>query len=953
MDSDTLKAVSLIQQIQTEKNNKITVESIKETIDYLKKSSLFSYLDNVDVLKVFEELIIRNKEFIDVAQSLENKKEHNEWLYSERKKNWRYWRRYKELLEENLGIKVTDSVDENTDKILSNLEDPEITDCAWDRRGLVVGQVQSGKTANYTGLICKAADAGYKIIIVLAGMTNSLRVQTQIRIEEGFLGRNTEAKGDDNKQIGVGLKDSSLKTNFGTTRCENGDFQSRKKDKNGIIPENNPTIFVVKKNSKILSNLKEWFELNLATNSSSNKNKITDYPLLMIDDEADNASVDTGGQPYDESGNPDPEYDPKTINKLIRQILSIFANKAYVGYTATPFANIFIHHKGNTKDAGEDLFPKDFILNLPIPSEYFGPERFFLRNEDKTHLQLVEIIDDAESWLKSKHRKDAKPKSCGKYVIPKSLQNAIYSFLLTTAVRALRGDDKKHSSMLIHVTRFIEVQNEVFNQVDIFLKHVCQRLVRYIDDEEIVDNLKSIWEDSDYGYVVNTQNYNLFFKKENNLGKEVDLYKVPSFSEVMDKVRSLISDVHVKLINGSAKDVLDYENYKKIGLKVIAIGGDKLARGLTLEGLSVSYFLRSSSMYDTLMQMGRWFGYRRNYEDLCRLFITKDINDAFTHITEALNSLRDEFDFAVDHGLTPEQFGMRVLKYDDLSITSPLKMKNSKEVSFSFSGRLVQTVVFFRDHNRLLSNIRTVDNLVKELGNNENNSVRSEIKNLVKDCFYWKNVSYEKICEFLINYQTTPKGYRVNSQILAEYIKNMANNGELTQWDVLLDCSSSTNPMDVKLEHLAGVTTVNHQLSNKNQNQDPRYISVGVITKSELESIDLSEEEWQAALNKTVERWNKEKKEETTERECPKAPKSSDIREIRGLGCKSLGIKAHPERGLLILSFLNPNFFNKKLDGVDYKIPIATFAISFPRTNKKESTVKYQENSVYWEELYD
>lgn len=200
MDSDTLKAVSLIQQIQTEKNNKITVESIKETIDYLKKSSLFSYLDNVDVLKVFEELIIRNKEFIDVAQSLENKKEHNEWLCSERKKNWRYWRRYKESLEENLGIKVTDSVDENTDKILSNLEDPEITDCAWDRRGLVVGQVQSGKTANYTGLICKAADAGYKIIIVLAGMTNSLRVQTQIRIEEGFLGRNTEAKGD-NKLI--------------------------------------------------------------------------------------------------------------------------------------------------------------------------------------------------------------------------------------------------------------------------------------------------------------------------------------------------------------------------------------------------------------------------------------------------------------------------------------------------------------------------------------------------------------------------------------------------------------------------------------------------------------------------------------------------------------------------------------------------------------------------------
>ena len=193
------------------------------------------------------------------------------------------------------------------------------------------------------------------------------------------------------------------------------------------------------------------------------------------------------------------------------------------------------------------------------------------------------------------------------------------------------------------------------------------------------------------------------FIQEENV--DVEKYKMPSFENMLDKLKEIITDVKIKQINGSVKDILDYEQHKKIGLKVIAIGGDKLARGLTLEGLCVSYFVRNSSMYDSLMQMGRWFGFRKGYEDLCRLFISSDLNKAFASITEALAELRSEFDYAVDHGIKPIDYGLRVLKKEALLITAPLKMRHTKEISYSFNGQLKQTIVFFKDQKKLQDNI--------------------------------------------------------------------------------------------------------------------------------------------------------------------------------------------------------------------------------------------------------
>ena len=271
-------------------------------------------------------------------------------------------------------------MDNSTDQILGLLEDPT-RNGFWDRRGLVVGHVQSGKTGNYTGLICKAADAGYKIIIVLAGMHNNLRSQTQMRLDEGFLGYETSPSGDKLNIIGVGQVDGdpAIRPNYATNRSENGDFNAKVAKHLGITPEQRPWLFVVKKNKSVLHRLYKWIQDHAANTSDSvtGRKLVTNLPLLVIDDEADHASVDTGEQVVTEDGKPDSEHQPTAINSLIRKILHSFSRKAYVGYTATPFANIFIHERGETTEEGPDLFPSSFIINLGAPSNYIGPARVF------------------------------------------------------------------------------------------------------------------------------------------------------------------------------------------------------------------------------------------------------------------------------------------------------------------------------------------------------------------------------------------------------------------------------------------------------------------------------------------------------------------------------------------------------------------------------------------------
>ncbi|MDZ7640957.1 MAG: hypothetical protein U5J62_02855 [Desulfurivibrio sp.] len=298
-----------------------------------------------------------------------------------------YWDRYRKLLEQKgFGLRVIPKLDQVTDKILGLLENPA-KEGGWERKGLVVGHVQSGKTANYTGLICKAADAGYRLIIVIAGIHNNLRSQTQARIDEGFVGRDSSRllrTDNQNNYIGVGRYDHGRIPI--TLTNTNTDF--RRNIANmlgmGLDTVNVPVILVVKKNKNTLENLIDWLKVNNTVRDAG----IENHPMLMIDDEADNASINT-------SKNPD---EATKINSLIRTILNLFYKRCYIGYTATPFANIFIDPDTDADMLGNDLFPRDFIVSLDAPSNYVGAEKIFGEESDTN---AVRYIDDLRTCSRS------------------------------------------------------------------------------------------------------------------------------------------------------------------------------------------------------------------------------------------------------------------------------------------------------------------------------------------------------------------------------------------------------------------------------------------------------------------------------------------------------------------------------------------------------------------------
>lgn len=899
-------------------------------------------------------LIQRFSHRIGKSTTMKNDTDHVEWLFASRKRDWHYWRRYRDYLEAKLSDIVVEGIDEATEDILKLLEDPRRTD-SWDRRGLVVGHVQSGKTSNYSGLICKAADAGYKIIIVLAGMHNNLRSQTQMRLEESFLGYETTVDRDPGMPIGVAEFGDDLKTNSATTRAENGDFNKAiAKHFHGISPEERPWLFVVKKQKTVLTALLQWIKTRVADSTDENDGRklVTKLPLLMIDDEADNASVDTGEQMFKDDGTPDEEHQPKTINSLIRQILHAFTRKAYVGYTATPFANIFIHHKGATAKEGVDLFPRSFIINLAAPSNYVGPDRLFGRMEKEGRtggLPLArKILDhyDPESdsgWMPPKHKKTHQPTYGGEEGIPPSLMEAICAFVLTCAARELRGQGNHHSSMLIHVTRFVDVQKHVRDQVEKTVRRVRQRITRGIGAEQILEQLRKLWED-DF-LPVRDQVADLSPEEERPP-------KMPSWEEILAVLPDVLEDIDVRSINGTAKDALDYAQ-PGAALKVIAVGGDKLARGLTLEGLCVSYFVRTTKMYDTLMQMGRWFGYRPGYLDLCRLYTSPDLVKWFGHIADASEELREEFDFMAEANLTPEQYGLKVMSHEVLTVTSPLKMRNAQPVSLTYSGTRPQTILFHRDAKVQQLNLTATDALVLSLGSSCKDSLRYE-RDGDPDTWLgarlWKNVEASKILTFLGAYTTHPNASSAKAALLSEFILKMVETGQLTKWSVAL-LGGGTGVGDEHTFPLGPASNTYFVRKTEDPDDpdriDPNNFAIGVLTDPKDESIDLDDEIWRKALSLTRAAWKPDPARGRMSQ--PSFPSGKGIREAR----RNLGGEA--DRGLLLLYPLSPYFYKDKkperLIVPGWSKPIMAFAIAFPESDRAIK-VEYEVNLLYWMQEY-
>jgi hypothetical protein len=709
------------------------------------------------------------------VSALDDPTGHEPWLPDKRAAvKWRFWVRYERYLGREFGMPppVVNSLHSLTDKILERLEDPARAG-PWDRRGMVVGSVQSGKTANYTGLICKSIDSGYKLIIVLAGIHSNLRSQTQLRIDEGVTGfdtRNSRKLNPNNLWIGVGRNPGErYPIHSLTSSAEDGDFSKKVATQMNVMLGSDPVVLVVKKNSSLLRNLQEWVAAVAGHQGGADtKPIIRGVPLLLIDDEADNASINTKGK----KGS-DPDLDVTAINGRIRGILDSFEKSAYVGYTATPFANIFINPEVESPKHGQDLFPRSFIINVEAPSNYVGPVRVFGLDGDpdrevpaKAGLDVVREIDDYASAFPPKHRMDHIPPS-----LPESLRRAIRCFVLVCAARRARGQANKHNSMLVHVTRFQNVQNFTARLLGDELIGL-QRRLRDGDGNRrptLPDELRDLWTKE-------------FASISSDFGD--DAGAALTWSQIEPELHTAAAKIDVVVVNGSAETALDYKVHEATGRSVIAVGGDKLSRGLTLEGLSISYFLRTSRMYDTLLQMGRWFGYRAGYLDLCRLFTTSALEQWYRHIALAEMELRREFDHMVATGQTPERYGLRVRTHPaGMIVTALNKMSHSRTQELSWEGVLVQTQQFFKAPKVTDANLAAASALVGELG-----APLAKRGKAAPGTRLWARVKANVVADFISRLQFPPEAARAGGAELAQFIRQQAHkpDAELTEWTVAL-----------------------------------------------------------------------------------------------------------------------------------------------------------------------
>ena len=694
---------------------------------------------------------------------------HIEWLTeAEIERDWDFWGRYRRYLEDVrlMPPPVVRKLDSSTRRVLGHLEDPRRPG-PWRRTGLVVGQVQSGKTGNFIGLAAKAADAGYKLIVILAGIHNSLRSQTQLRVDEGLLGFDTQYQNryDENTNsahIGVGAMPGAkrLKIASLTNSAENGDFRRDIAAKISLPIGDYPVVLVIKKHRSILEYVRKWIvEVNGELKSDGKTKVVREIPLLVIDDEADHASIDTSK---------DADTDPTKINAAIRHLLNSFEKAAYVGYTATPFANIYIRPNSEHDTFGLDLFPESFIESLRAPSNYLGPERVFgLSRGDDGNVAALPIfrpVEDYEHWMPPKHKKEWVPPE----EMPESLVEAIHAFVLTCAARSARGQQRDHNSMLVHVTRLVNVQNRIHEQIDDYVALLRDRLRDTMGDQakQVLAELRDLWERD---FVPTTAQC------------DEDGSLATAWDDVEEHLRPALLKIQVRAINGSSRDALEYYEHRKKGLSIIAVGGDRLSRGLTLEGLSVSYYLRASNTYDTLLQMGRWFGYRPRYEDLCRLYTTYDLRNAYAEITAADNELRGDFVAMSTMGATPETFGLRVRASSaGLAVTAPNKMRRGVKVRLSYSGELPETTTFNLRDDVVKENFDNLERFVRSL--DQQGTATEDHASLV-----WKDVPPSDIVDnFLEGYVPDRGSYRVRPALIAEYVRRCAGVGELTRWTVRL-----------------------------------------------------------------------------------------------------------------------------------------------------------------------
>lgn len=787
-----------------------------------------------------------------------------------------YWNRYRKLLaEKHLSAKVISTLDAETDRILGFLENPA-KDGPWSRRGMVVGHVQSGKTANYIGLIGKAADAGYRLIVVIAGVHNNLRNQTQKRIDEGFVGRDSARllSQREDKYVGVGRFDQSRRPVTFTNSVK--DFSKEMATGVGVPLQNlnEPVVFVIKKNSSTLKNLVEW----LREHNASRGSKTVDAPMLLIDDEADNASINVRYGAGEVS----------LINGKIRELLTMFSRSCYVGYTATPFANIFIDPDTDDDMRGEDLFPRHFIVSLDPPSNYFGADRVF-RDDSKA---IIRHIEDNEDLLPMRHKKEHNI-----VALPQSLVTAIRTFIVGRAIRIARGDERQHSSMLVNASRFTGVQSQIRTLIQGFMGDI-QASVRVngalpsqqaLRDPEIAA-LHAVWTEE--------------FSKGDT-----------KWATVQQHLVAAVAPIKTVEVNSRSHGNLNYDDYASTGLSVIAVGGYSLSRGLTLEGLMVSYFLRNSMMYDTLMQMGRWFGYRPGYDDLCKVWMPEEAEGWYAHVAESIEMLREELRRMAAAGATPEEFGLKVRAHPDtLIVTARNKMGSSEKivVRIGLGNEFVETAILKNDSTSLKDNLRTVQRFVESLKESGHALSAGQESN---GSWLLRDVPVAPIRTFITGFVNHPLSMLTDPGPVGRYIEDREDS-ELRLWDVLFVGVRTDREPDTSL----GVPIVLQQRTagTKSDSSTLRITNKQRVSSRGVERAGLSESDI-----------GKAEKEFAADKE-PGARLNYPDRIYRA-------VRSRPLLIIHLLEVLKPDGQGEKL----HDQPVVAWSISFPETKRPEQRVEY------------
>lgn len=668
------------------------------------------------------------------------------------------WDAYKALLlKRDWEAKVINDLAHQTDEVVELMGDP-LRQGAWLRRGLLMGEVQSGKTANYIGVLNKALDYGYQVVIVIGGHTNELRRQTQRRVDSDLLGIDSEYFADNIsnsalRKIGVGLIDSGLRAHLMTT--VSGDFNSQRKTA-GVtwIDSGHPTVFVIKKHAGLIANVANY----IRQQASAEK---LNLPLIVIDDEADWGTPNTGS-----------DTDPTRVNREIRRLLETSSKSTYLGITATPFANIFINAEEQDSQFGQDLFPSDYIRVLSAPSTYFGMDEYSKPN----HGGIKTDVEDCLSILPIAHKRTHLVPE-----LPESLREATVAFLIGTAIRRIRTGTPHPASMLVNVSRFIDVQAQIANHMS-----------------SLLDELKAAIL-SEFGSTRSSRSHQFeFFLSvwESEFSGLDDI----AWDEVRIKLLELAPDFRTEMVN--SRTVTDRRKRRKLMsdeqrtaedlCPTVFIGGDVLSRGLTLEGLQVSYFVREPRTMDTLMQMARWFGYRPGYSDLVRVWLPTDTAEDFSWSAEATTELKELLLEMQSRNLTPKDFGLRVRTHPEgFKIVAANKSKWTEEVyegSILWENRLLESDKLPLNPLELSENLSALDALIfSAIEGVDQGSVSYELSKSGYPT--WSGISLSVIQDFFAKFRVPVQcdkfgPGRDNTPSLAYQSLSEAKNAQF--WDVSL-----------------------------------------------------------------------------------------------------------------------------------------------------------------------